>query len=46
MQDLHLLSEAMVETALHQFSAHPGKLDINEFINFVRVSCSHILHHY
>lgn len=32
------LSEAMVETALVQFGGQSGKMDSNEFINFVKVS--------
>lgn len=37
IQDLHQLSMAMVETALIQYSAHANKLDIQEFIAFVKV---------
>jgi hypothetical protein len=31
------LSEAMVETAVVQFSNQLGKMDISEFTNFVKV---------
>ena len=36
LQDLSLLSEGMVEAALVQYSSKAGKVDIQEFINFVR----------
>lgn len=36
-QNMGQLSEAMVETALVQFGGQSGKMDSNEFVNFVKV---------
>lgn len=37
LADIQLLSEAMVQTALVQFSSHPTKMDVAELTAFVKI---------
>lgn len=40
IDELDVIAEGMVEMALHQFSHHENKMDINDFNNFAKVEGS------